>query len=1622
MAKKRNSSGNDAQQTTNRFDGSQISDVNDFHLEPNNWVYARNFVKNSNIGDLGEGGNEPSNVICKYAPYTVIGIIHLTEDRWLVFSTNDIDSEIGEFIEGTCEYTKLVNDTCLNFNRANLIIGVSRSTFDCSYRAYWDDGRRNPSRTLDIGNIPWVQECTTTDGCTSCVDTDVLDCDKIRLETFIETPCLKIKKGPSAGSILNGSYYVQIAYGVNNQRVTDYFSMSNVLSLFDHGNVNSSIEINIENLDENFDEYELVLISTIAEKTVAKSFGFYGTSQKTVIIDYVEQTLTSVPLNDLAIMTPIAESTKAMYNIGKYLLRTSPKYKLDFNYQPIANQIQSFWQVVEYPVNYYKNGGTNIGHMRDEVYPYFIKWLYNTGDKSKSYHIPGRAETIYDVPDNAGALIASLPETDDVPPALINTVNDIDTPDGLTPKVFEMFNTAFVTASDEVNGLTILEDGGKVIAEGKMGYHESSELYDDKNPIVWNSNLPGEPQFDLCGKPIRHHKFPDNIIISAGGGTTDLTNHYKQGGQFIRVLGIRFDNIQPPLDNNGAPIQGIIGYEILRGSRNGNKTVLYKGMINNMFEYDLPNQLTSKTGLYANYPFNDLRPDKYISKTEVSWESVSYDNYNPNDVYSKKHFTFHSPDTMFAKPFLIEQELKIYETLYGTAQGFFSEVDNHPKHKFITDVTFYASIVVGIGYAIAKQKGTKEITYPGWTMNSQAPFLGTSNSFGNIGWAVAAASAGSSSELVDLADGVLSSIDVIFGTGTSGISKEALAQALSILAAPPNGLSVSAPYESYIDVDQTPDIFKVLTNIPIFSNNLAEGSDTFMNLVKAMGKYRQFAHQYQAVCKYENSYRPQYNNRRRKIDFARYLNRGIQEFNDTHIVNHLLRNESVIFNTTNNVENPGVEDISRPTLLSEIKEDERFNELATIGSSHYVAFKNRLRNQYGKINTVRQLPMHHCYIDISNSNSGTLFGGDTYIGKYSEKNTFYYFNKWLQGQANGAEIDYRKQYMVNYPSFWMDTEPFDLGEFMASIPEAIEEAINDNTLSDFFETLVTPSDKNCFDRQGIKGLFLVKEVFMYLFNSGVRDFFVESEINIDCRDWEDTDARKHYPVLSDLREMFNSAIIKADNYYKIDRSLSNANLPYSKISWGSVQDLDYNPSVAETCYVLRNKRMLYSLPQQRESKKDNWSSFLANNYKDYSSEITAVKPINKTGGLIIFRNEAPMELPGVDELQTATGVKITIGDGGLLARDAQSLSNAERSIEYGSCQNRLSVINTPAGLFWMNVNQGRIFSFAGGLKEISVKDNKYWFNKYLPYQLLKDFPDFDLLDNPVYGIGCQTIYDNEYGIVYFCKKDYRLKPNLPVSVSYVGEGRFLIDGIVTVPLGDPLYFDNCSWTYSYDPYTDDFLSFHDWHPDLSLSGINHFVTVKRNGFWRHNSVCNSYCNFYGVDYPFEIEFQSDTTPTVTTLKSLEYYLQGYRYAANCYDRFHVLNHNFDEAIIYNSEQCSGRLLLNHAPENNPFELNRYPVINFNSIDILYSKEEQKYRFNQFWDIVNNRQNGDFIWLTEDNGYIKTLNPQNLNYNKNQFERKPFRHYNNRILLIKRISGDIKILVSLSNVKVQQSPR
>ena len=2087
---------------TNTFIKGMNKDITQ-SMEPNqSWWHARNAANNSTDGDLGVIGNEPSNFSCGEIPYTIIGAIKLYSDKWVIYSTDNINSEIGIFDDSECKYTTLVNDPCLNFNKKFLISGAAKENFDCTWQVYWDDSN-NPSRTLNIDNIPWIQNCETIDDCVTCTDTDRLDCEQIRLAPLVDTPCVSLSKAEDGGLIRNGTYQAFIAYVENEARVTDYIGISNLQSVWSHEGSSSSLNIKISNLDTDYEFFELVIYQRNQGQAFTKKIGLYSTQTKEINVDLISDQLESIDQTLLPQRSPAYEKSDAMYVVNDYLIRQGPTEQFDFNYQPIANQIKVNWVTNRLPAKYYNLAGNKLGFMRDEQYAFFIRWIYNTGERSSSYHIPGRPAKDFTLPNgDVKKETDVILGPDVVGDNLINTSGE---------EVYKVYNTGTITQSLNIPQL----DGSTITARGEMAYWESTERYPADKPEVWDStyvdpatgiNIGGttNPDFDLCGKPIRHHKFPSE---EKGTGTDSPLYITSDNGDFINLLGVEFSNIGRPKYNDGTYIPNVVGYEILRGSRLGAKSILAKGLFRNMRKYRIPNADNliggNVKGLYPNYPYNDLRPDPYffdngndddvVTKDCHNYED-SIDTYNPLSEYAKDVFTFASPDLMFFKPFLNAYETKIYGEMHGNSSGSFKASENHPQFKLLRNSAVLVGLVAGIGYALKQINGTRKIE-----QQSASKAGGGDLVAGGAGILNVTAEAGTAT-YIGVTDGpgsVLTNITDLFSGGVLGTTAANNAWYGTQLAAgvPIAGVGVQPTFYRVsttkdTDFSNLDPVLKAASAIAMSSTNISIGADELIEFIYNQLSLRDFALKYNSHGFFTEFKPIDYSNTfRSKNNDSNYIGQSFQLFDQgKYKINNLFRPTTVAVSLDREIDDPSIEDTSRFQIggsvdkngvavpdTSDYREEINRQQKRPI-SAHYGALKFNIDNQYGQLSGIKQIPMRDCiqYLDFTKPDeikytSEFMFSGDIYIGRYTEKVIMPIFAQYLLGQPDEFSYDYSKHVNIPYPRFWLDSTKYDISKLI-NVSDALidSESIlnlpNDKFYLDRGSNTCVNGILDIFNRGGDPNpAFAMVYAYMYTHVNGVLDFFVESEYNLAYRDWEDRPAARIYDTYTynDLTALFHAEIQKIDNFYKYDESLSATKFPTQLSGFGEIQPLYYDPYTAEECYVYRPKRLIYSLRAMQEARKDYWRVFLNFNYRDFKDQVNVIKPVSKSGAIIFFPYQSPQMFNGVDELRTQLNTKLTIGDGGLFSQPFQNVVNSEAANEYGSSESMRSVVSTPAGLFYISQAQGKIFQYTGrGLVAISNAGMKWWFNKYLPSNLIKQYPELEfskLADNPVVGIGCQTVYDINDDIVYFMKKDFKVKSEWVDKIKYepndenpLNTSGFKLyndpnlESIAYLTIGDPTYFDDCCWTVSYDPKAKAWISFHDWCPELSLPSINHFFTTKTKptdiaqcppgynynpstqlcekiegestpanvllspsteadlnrtgcpldivftldastaagdpmdpsssayaqiqilikwlensevdwlasvsslqvgilissektvnheavtlfnwrtfgtlfnwsmsnlpfdkgygntsnivndwlisewhslldgpsittsqdmpatlaaaqdlinrkpqvystsdplgsqlndrsadtGFkqqiihlsrlvtpisspapcnmqgtiyypttgvnidqevygvgvyenssavpanfqniinsltcttgpyatddkqflvpvdntspvipdaytilstvgyladtlcntiwtaqcpvgytmvflnaegtawteefplkpvsidyppicrkiececppspdpnlptyitgtcddvyktningdgdpnyvnldpqlcyysetfttkpsfeigtlWRHNARCDSFANYYDVAYPWEVDLIENSGQNVNTVRSIEYQLETYVYKGDLHyacgdDRWEDLNFNFDESIIYNNEQVSGLLKLIPTPFNNPIlELN-YPIINTESFEILCSKVEQKYRFNQFYDITNDR--GEFtnaqqaIFDTECNGYIRNLNPTNLNYNKAQLQHKKFRHYYNHVLLRRTNSLDRKMLLRLHNTKLLLSRR
>lgn len=1566
------------------FNKQMVKDMDGTMVNGAYWTHAINAVNHSHLGEMGVLGNEPANRRVAKTPYPLIGAIPLTGDQWVLFSTDDLRCEIGIFDDSEGSYRTIVNANTLAFKRTNLITGAAKKNYDCTYSVYWADGL-NPDRMLNLNKVPYkekVKKKSKKQTCNVPEYTNELDVEALRLTRLVKSPSLALHKATVGGNLLNGSYQVTIAYSINGVRVSDYFPPSNIQSLFDHRNLSGALELEVVECDDQFDEFELVVISFTNQQTVARRLGLYSTRQRTVLIDQVKESLPAVPLELIPQQTPAYDRSDAIYQVNDYLLRTGVYTKPDFNWQPLVNKITAKWVAVEVPATYYAKGGNKVGYMRDEVYAFFIRAVYNTGERSACYPIPGRAAAGDETGIASGQDVFEMQLKQKPEQPLFR---------------WQVENTAKITSTQ-----TSTVEDGTVIAEGIMGYYESTELYPDGQPDIWG---------DLCGKPIRHHRMPDN----------DLVPIQSQEGRKVVLLGVKFENIQHPLDLDGQPIASIVGYEILRASREGNRSIIAKGLLNNVGQYDLPTELSDKPGIYPNFPYNDVRPNAFLS-SDIVKGGCQGKGYKPLSKFRNDVFTFHSPETQFRNPFLNASELKIHGTLSGTVTGQFDPVYKHPKHKLIRDFALIVGGLVGVGTGLLAIKG-KRTTVTTGPRAINVGLTGTTNSVPSGGAAVSAYYA--TQGAIDIVTN-LTGVDAASINKVVDALKTKLTSAASAVASAPG--VVGGGQDTHQDesaVSGLPLPLRIAGGAFLFTYFFSQGTEEALRIIRNLIPYQQYAYQYNSHGFYNQFTKQGAGNRRRFIQDSTYLDPYIQEFAGKYRVNNLYRSRQVLLEVNRDISLPQVIDDSRTTIGELRQWGDPSKAFTRTTSAYYASLKVPLHAQYGQLEGCVLLPIS-TGVHASSVEKGAvfaspvLFGGDVYINRYTEKNSFPLFHEWMHDMPDSTEWDYNSYAMLPYPRYWINTTQYEITNLTSSL-------IRFN-----FKYNVLPNDFAALDRQSSdcnrKVSFVIDKAYFYLFVNGVRDFFVESELNMAQRDWDDRDEQRHYDPngFTDLKTLFRSDIIKSGNHFKYDLSLSASRLTHNFISWGQLLPRDFDPKIAEACYRYYQKRIIYSLPQQEELKKDNWTAFLANNYKDFGSRVTAVHSVGQNGAMIFFEDRSPVSFMGVDQLQTEAGVKITVGDGGLFQQPLSAVTNADPNYEYGACNSRLGIINTPNGLFWISQEQGKIFQFGGGMVNIAQEGMKFWFNQYLPSQLLKDFPQFELTDNPVAGVGCMSVYDSMNDVAYFIKRDYKLRERYKDAITYDKGATFLFRGRAKVQLGDPVYFEDTGWTISFDVKTRGWISFHDWKPDFVLPSRSHFLTVKGNDIWKHNDRCDLFCNFYGVDYPFEIEFPFGTGQEVATLRNLEYMLECYVYYDGCADRHHILDFNFDRAMIFNSEQHSGVLRLLPKPKNAPYALLDTPAMNVNGVDTYYFKEENKYRINQFFDLTRNRSEFDDqyipMWEHAPDGYHRQVNGRYVTYSKVPLQRKKFRHYINWALLRRVKSGQVKMLLKLVGTKVLKSFR
>lgn len=1564
MAEDKDQGGNPLDIRTNVPQKGLVTDLVENFVPAEMWTYARNVTTFGPVGQLGLMQNEPSNKLCAEVPYTPIGFIKLLNERWAVFSTDEVDSEIGIFDSNACTYTKVVNDPCLAFSKKFPVQGRSKEMYDCTEAIYWTD-RRNPRRYMYLNAVPYTFTLND-DACNSKDYTTKLDCIELLIDKQYSIPVISTTLS-TGGLLTNGMYEFAVAYTNNKQRLTDYYSMTLPQAIWTHENLGQSITVQVSDMDEQFQQFELICSYTQNQVIRYKSLGYYDISVSSIDVSTLDKPeFTELSLQDVIVKRPRYPYADGVTSNDQYALWFGMTTTPELNYQLQAMSIVPYYVMYQVPANYYALGGNMVGYYRDEVYAFGIQWLLPTGDWSSAFHIPG---PILTGKDSGLASGPNVYEVDLDPKAVVYNW-----------QVFNNAGPAILPNSLELN----------VIGQGTMAPWQSSEPYPD-NKIMFGK--------DAC-TPIRHCKFPDNTT----------THIYSNNGQNLVLLGVRFDHIEHPKDSNGKYIDGIQGYRIVRADRKGNKTIVAKGLISNVRSYT---ETDGSTVMYPNYPYNNLGPDNFLS-TLQTYNKSGESNFNPPKAYADDKFNFYSPHSAFSH-ISLGSELAIYTEELGKVSGAFQEVYKHPKAKLLTQFDLYFALIIGAidgYYAISGKKGQ---------VKTKVNNASISISLGEV------------SGLETDTQIPVTSID-----GTGGIfnsqTTSAMNDALNFVSGSTvGGAGLLGSIENFAEM-----VLRALADVGVFVYFSLQTAQKVLDIISEASPFQKYAVQYNSHGVFNNYTLATIDNRRRYIQYYQYLFDGINTVQDITnqqdvLFNNFKREQSVYLDLAKSIDDPQNADTTLKTITDLNICNNITKTVYTKASMYYTAIKRKYPNQYGAVDSIIYQDTGFLDTTLKNTGavgskekyytSGVVFGGDCYINRMTFRRTHHYFSQFLYDVVDGYGLDYRVYRNVAFPRYWIDSTRYDLSGIVIPTPSRNS----------------TPRSKhnlNCNGSFSLSNVTVVANEYFYLFNSGVLDFFCESDYNLDYRDWT-TDYPTFYSKFnSDINMIFRTDRIDTPEQFRYDQTYSKQ-LTENYIAQ---QRIDYNPVTDETCYQYVKNRVIYSQPAFMDQKGDNWLVYLYNNYYDFPmtefGSLTAIHPVDNQQLIFLFDKATPYVSIGRDELQLdGSGKSITLGDGGLFARPPRPINFSD--FYYGNCQSRWAFVNTGMGALYPSQRQGNIFRYfplmyRNPLSEITQGTMDLWFNNYLPSYLATQFPEYPHIDNPAMGTAIVTGYDGSHGIYYITKRDYRLKDVYSTLVTYDPiKDRFLLDGFPGPILGDPEYFEDASWTISYDTRSNMFISWHDWHPEWILQTERHFITVKDVSLWKHNEGCSSFCNFYGVDYPFEVEYVVGNGQNVEILKSIEYQMDMGLYYSDCRNFHSVLDDNFDYLIVYNTEQCSGLLHLNLQSKKDMSQLLNYPryngaLGNYGGMEIIYAKEEQKHRISMFSDLILDR--GEFtknnypIWLTDANGYTRSMPGVTIDYAKPVQLQKKFRSTWHKAFFSKTISGNRKYIFKFLNAKQNVSPR
>lgn len=1281
--------------------------------------------------------------------------------------------------------------------------------------------------------------------------------------------------------------------------------------------VGKSIVIDINNLDVSgkYQYYNLAVIKTVNAVSSVELVGTYFISNTSKEITYTGQSKTDIKLsiNDIFEKFPYYDIAQDLTVVQDILVWDKLTAVDRINYQKIANQIKLQWETWRIPATEdYSNeyNATNLrGYLRDEVYAYEIVFLLKNGKQTDGFHIPGRAQTLNEIIGQPTIFNTNPDFTEEGDSApywkIYNTASVTGVhPDYTTDVDYKgpyQYGEFAYWESQELYPCNV-EVWGE-LANQPIRHHKFPDIlispaFETSVPVIENNKYQVEMQQSNAIYPIGVKINNDQIIKLIKD--SDLTKEEKDdivGYKIVR--GDRSTNksivAKGILRNVGSYVKEEETYYYPNYPYNDLKEDVFLNSNNNAYfdvcqSFDITVLAFNKEdelGPYMEIRYIDCNTNKesfqkYYQKGTFKICSISKPTFlgtgsfnNMVQTGSGPHPFGYYPDGTPHPNFRDDQRCVAYcsysnydvwyverkgaragfracwldaivgntdqwvSGLFGENDGYFEirvMVGTEPtncggsskwKHGLINSIRVKGCSEEKPLAPLSEDNTIRQIFNSPETSFGQ-PFLGDILKLENVMYG------GGKGHFVEVKN------NAKYRLLTKEAQEVALSSATSIGGS--DIVAVFAAYQAYLE---------------IYINGITR---------------KNFAYSFNSIASY-NYYSPVYNNigiKQRKLNIKRYLIPGVQNVGDDHNINNYNRETSVYLKTNTSLPFPSKTNSLVSSGASLIEDNSRFTISGTEACSkpqkeqdinvvsYYASLKNNVPSQWGQIYSYQKVDTGFQIIfSDETSSTSTIFGGDTFIGKFAFKTKLPFFLENRVNAPDDSDVFYDAIGNIAYPKYWHSAR-----SVLSNITAASTQLVN--FISYKAHNFDCPNDTSTYSPSNAPSELTYYDGYFYMFAYGVPSFYCESSYNLDLRQAFNNKEGDFWPHVSTgipddwVQQSF--VPIEQDNtyYYNVTFSKQNKENSFTNLP------IDWNGKCS-TNYPFRT---IYSEKQftDADNKVNNWLIYRALSYYDFPQNygnLISLDGIQNRAILARFENKSLL-YNSLLTIDTSNPQAAYVGNPRMF--ENPPIDFAETDLGYVGTQNKF-LLKIPQGQITVDAKRGQIFLIAGtqavDLSAFGSGMNRF-FTDQLPFKILKYFPNVPT-DNHFNGIGLHGVYDAKFDRVIITKLDYI---PLDEDIKYDEEtNEFYIENKINnvifrdvIYLDDSEFFCNKSWTISFNFNTKSWVSFHSYLPNFYIGENNFFY-----------SGLNGCCDSVNGEATFEVLVGEldKTIPTTTTTTTLE---------------------------------------------------------------------------------------------------------------------------------------------------------